>query len=92
MMVAARRIIDIDESVSLDDVLEEVEHGRVPVELRRAGKVVAIVRPPDNVLDRDATPLSMLAFAGILRDAIPDDFQEINAELRSTPGREFDWE
>lgn len=91
-MVAERRSIDLENEGRLDEVVREAERAHTPVELRRGGKVVALVVPSEDPATRRATPQDLLAFAGALRDVLPDNFEEINRAARSIPSRSFDWE
>lgn len=93
-MVAERRFFDLEDDDRLDEVVREVEREHAPIELRRGGKVVAVVMPSPSPaeLPRGAMPGDLRAFVGALKNELPDDFAETNAAARRIPSRVFDWE
>jgi hypothetical protein len=94
-MVAERRIIDIDEMESLAEVLRAVERMHAPIELRKAGKVVAIVSPPEVEGEETPAPGSaeaLLKFAGAFRDVFTDAVVDKLEAQRGIPSRVYDWE
>lgn len=94
-MVAERRFIDLENDGRLDEVVREAERARTPVELRRDGKVVALVGPSEPTI-RDDPPEgsveAILNHAGGLNDAFTDEIVEQRRAQRQVPSRTFDWE
>jgi len=94
-MVAERRTIELTDSTRLIDVVADVESTHQPIELHRAGKVIAIVSPVESESEEDppkGSAEAWLKYAGAFADVFTDEVMAALEAQRRVPSRTFDSE